>query len=321
MDKELCQFSIVCKKELESNFEAIVQVIQRSPRVTEECVAKVALIWLASFDLMNQFDTLCVEKSGPYTDTKTMANLKCHFFNYLRAENALETVNNLVTHDDFCGWLGQISNFPQYYSDSELMTKMLAMAEAISESTGLAVQSKAFFKQYSSNLHHETVRYYMNNAPASNYSLEGCKRHLTEVLNTTSFKLSDNNLIEYLTYFQMSIMIFALFTNLLELMAFSLVSMVLLDSWNDTISKSQSNLERMNSEALQTTLYKGDQIPEALCAAILHNRQAVSKIKSHFAVATPVAQAEIVPASPTKRERPTSGMPNEATAQAIRINL
>ena len=108
----------------------------------------------------------------------------------------------------------------------------------------------------------------------------------------------------------MSIMIFALFTNLLELMAFSLFSMVLLDSWHDTISKSQSNLEKMNSEALQTTSYKGDQIPDALCTAILHNRQAVSKIKSHFAVVTRALQPA-VGAGGAEREQQDQGAARE----------
>ena len=107
-------------------------------------------------------------------------------------------------------------------------------------------------------------------------------------------------------------------------MIFSLFSMVLLHNWQETISGSQSNLEKKNAEALQTTLYKGGEVPEALCTAILHNRQAVSKIKRHFiTIATPVAQAEIVPTSP-KRERSMSGSPDEiheTPAQAIPFNM
>ena len=49
------------QKELESNFEAIVQLVERHPQVQEECVAKVAMLWLASIDLMVQIRRKAVE--------------------------------------------------------------------------------------------------------------------------------------------------------------------------------------------------------------------------------------------------------------------
>lgn len=322
MNKELCQFSIACKKELESNFEAIAQLVERHPQVQEECVAKVAVLWLASIDLMIKFDEKQSEINNDHPDMAiSQFNLQSHFHNYLREKSLLATMHTFVTHDNYCGWLGQIEALPQYQSTS-LYEKMSHLPQAISTITGYEAIRKARRIQMTtgSKLQNDIIHHYIYDAPESNFTHDGCKRHLNEVMSSTTFKLSDDKLIQGLLYLQITIMIYALFTNLVGLMVFSLFSLTLLDTWQTTSQYSLSNIEKLNAQALESYSHKNNPISDTLCRTILHNRKATSKINFHLAVATPVATAELVPNSP-KRERSNPGLRHEPPATPLRIGL
>ena len=311
MRKEFGLFSIICKNELESNFDKILDIIEWGT-VDEHSVAKLAIVWQASLNLTRQF----LENQSIFHDETSLAhrNLKLHFRNYVQAKGKYQALNRFLKSTEFCGWMGQINRTPKLNINGELENQMLTLIETLSNFDAHMVRltCEQCRRTYRSTLDGNQIKTLITDTPEQTFDSETCRSHVETSLNKTRFQISETTLIQCFILIPFALFLYSLTFELYPGLILSLFAMVLLQEQFNNALNNDSIIEKASQHAIETRVYAAHKPSDKIIEQICQTREQVSKIR-RIATSSPPSYvvATCVPAEPILTKESRTGIPEE----------
>jgi hypothetical protein len=311
MRKEFGLFSIVCKNELESNFDKILNITDYGT-VDEHSVAKLAIIWRASLNLTKQF----LGNQNIFHDETSSAhkNLRLHFRNYVQAQGKYQKLNKFLKSAEFCGWVAQLSRIQKLNLDGELENQMLTLIETLSDLDAHMVRltCEQCRRTYSSTLNGDQIKTIITDTPVQVFDKETCRSHVENTLNKTAYQISEPTLIQFFILIPFALFLYSLTFEIYPGLILSLFAMILLqEQFNNTLNN-DSIIERASQHAIESRLYATEKPSEKIIENICESREQVSKTGNISATSLPsYIYATSVPGAPVLTKNSRTGIPEE----------
>ncbi|MBM4211676.1 MAG: hypothetical protein FJ186_03970 [Gammaproteobacteria bacterium] len=318
--KEFNLFSIICKNELESNFDKIIEILN-SKEVTEETITRVYFLWESSLNLTETF----IKHQPWHCDERESAltNLRVHFRNYLQEKDAYSQAHFFLSHRGFCGWVGQMQKNTKLDPDNQIRANMYALIGSLSDYDAIFVLNQCFYcaETYQSTLDSHQIKQLIKSTEPVEYSIDLCRSHVEMVLQKTSFKPSESTLIQFFMLIPFLLFLYALTFEIYPALILSLFSMLLLNARFNTLLDQESIIEKTSQNAIEDRVYVEEKASDKMIQAIakckgeaLRVRHVKEPLSVNPSIATCIPSCPIL----TKDERQAISDENQLSAEHAR---
>lgn len=279
MRKGLGLFSIICKNELESNFDKILEVIKGGV-VDELAIAKIVTLWGASLELTQEF----VKVQSFWQDETLFAqsNIKLHFRNHLKKTDSYQSLYHFLKSPDFCGWVAQVSCTSKLNPGGHLERQMIALINTLSDYDAHMVHLKRqhCLQTYSSTLDGNQIHKILCDTAPHVIDTETCRSHVESTLKKTPYQISESTLIHFLLFIPFILFLYSLTFELYPGLILSLFTMTLLQSQFQNSLENDSMIEKAAQQAIEAKVYAREKPDDEMIKAVKHFRTQSLKIRS-----------------------------------------